>query len=156
WWASYPADHLNGYLVSDRVAALSMLPDRERLAGSPGYTFPPAYLGEILPHLTTPDRISRDEIRRFADISPAEYAAGLDWIRHPPAPPGPKEKLPPQDPVGLLIKILTAARNYQSAALDLLGRGRFDLLAVYFEGIDLVGHRFQHFRPPRMAMVEEA
>ncbi|HEV8335783.1 MAG TPA: alkaline phosphatase family protein [Candidatus Polarisedimenticolia bacterium] len=153
WWASYPADHLDGILVSDRVAALSMLPNREGLAGRPGHTYPPGYLKEILPKLALPRQVSLEEVRRFADVTPAEYQAGLDWIAHPPAAPKTKkENIPPQDPVGLLIKILTAARNYQAIALDLAGR-RFDLTAVYFEGIDLVGHRFQHYLPPKMAMV---
>jgi tetratricopeptide (TPR) repeat protein len=58
--------------------------------------------------------------------------------------------------VGLLLKILTAAKNYQAATLDVLKQGPFDLAAVYFEGIDLVGHRFQHYRPPKMAMVKAA
>ncbi|HMC81675.1 MAG TPA: tetratricopeptide repeat protein, partial [Candidatus Polarisedimenticolia bacterium] len=93
----------------------------------------------------------------FADITPAEYQAGLEWIAHPPdRSPGSKEKPPVQNPAGLLIKILAATRSYQAAALDLLGRGPWEFVAVYFEGIDLVGHRFQHYRPPRMRTVSEA
>src|SRR5437867_2002657 len=157
WWASYPADRVKGFLISDRVAALSMLPGREKLADRPGYTFPASYLKEILPKLSRPGEASLEEVRRFADVSPAEYEAGLEWVAHPPAPPKEKKEKPPvQDPVGLLIKILTAARNYQTIALDLLGRGPFDLAAVYFEGIDLVGHRFQHYRPPRMRTISES
>ncbi len=156
WWASYPADRLDGYLVSDRVAALSMLPGREGLADRPGYTYPASCLKEILPKLSFPSRVSFQEVRRYADVDRKEYEAGLAWLARPPAAPkGKKEKPPPQDPVGLLIKILTATRNYETAALDLLGRGPFDLAAVYFEGIDLVGHRFQHFLPPKMKMVSD-
>lgn len=156
WWASYPADRLDGYLVSDRVAALSMLPGRERLADRPGYTFPASYLGEILPKLSLPSQVSLEEVRRYADVSLSEYEAGLDWIAHPPPPPkDKKEKMPVQDPVGLLIRILTATRNYEAASLDLLGRGPFAFAGFYFEGIDLVGHRFQHFLPPKMEMVSE-
>jgi tetratricopeptide (TPR) repeat protein len=157
WWASFPADRLDGYLVSDRVAALSMLPDRESLGDRPGYTFPASYLREVLPRLSTPAGVTLEEVRRFANVTPEQYEAGLSWVAHPPAPPGDKkQKLPPQDPVGLLIKILTATRNYEDAALDLLSRGPFDLAAVYFEGVDLVEHRFQHYLPPKMEMVSDA
>ena len=154
WWASYPADRIHGVMVSDRVAALSMLPNRESLASSPGYTYPSEMLEALLPKFSRPSEISLEQLRAFAPITQEEYRAGLAWIAHPPAAPaGAKEKPPVQDPVGLLLKILTAARNYQAAGLDILGRGPFDLTAIYFEGIDLVGHRFQHYRPPKMQMV---
>ncbi|MCI0568821.1 MAG: alkaline phosphatase family protein, partial [Acidobacteria bacterium] len=154
WWASYPADHIKGVMVTDRVAALSMLPNRERLASGPGYTYPSETLSSLLPDFSRPAEISLEELRTFAPVTPEEYRRGLDWIAHPPAAPeGAKGKPPVQDPVGLLLKILTAARNYQAAGLDILGRGPFDLTAIYFEGIDLVGHRFQHYRPPKMQMV---
>ena len=155
WWASYPADHVQGYLVSDRVAALSLLPGRENLARQSGYSYPADYLQEVLPRLGRPRDITLEDVRAFADVTPTEVAAGLDWIAHPPEPPREKkeEKPPVQDPVGLLLKILAVARNYQTIAEDLLSRGPFDLAAFYFEGIDLVGHRFQHYRPPKMAMV---
>jgi tetratricopeptide (TPR) repeat protein len=154
WWASYPADHIKGVMVTDRVAALSMLPNRESLASDPGYTYPSETLGSLLPRFSRPAEISLEELRTFADIGPEEYRKGLDWIAHPPPPSeNGKGKPPVQDPVGLLLKILTAARNYQAAGLDILGRGPFDLTAIYFEGIDLVGHRFQHYRPPKMQMV---
>lgn len=154
WWASYPADRIHGVMVTDRVAALSMLPNRETLASGPGYTYPPETLASLLPVFSRPAEISLEELRAFAPLTQEEYRAGLDWIAHPPAAPeGEKGKPPVQDPVGLLLKILTAARNYQAAGLNLLGRGPFDLTAIYFEGIDLVGHRFQHYRPPKMQMV---
>ncbi|MCI0657171.1 MAG: alkaline phosphatase family protein, partial [Acidobacteria bacterium] len=154
WWASYPADRIHGVMVTDRVAALSMLPNRESLASDPGYTYPSETLGSLLPDFSRPAEISLEELRTFADISPEEYRRGLDWIAHPPPlSENGKGKPPVQDPVGLLLKILTAARNYQAAGLEILGRGPFDLTAIYFEGIDLVGHRFQHYRPPKMQMV---
>jgi tetratricopeptide (TPR) repeat protein len=154
WWASYPADHINGVMVTDRVAALSMLPNRESLASSPGYTYPSETLQSLLPEFSRPADISLEELRTFAPVTPEEYRRGIDWIAHPPAAPeGAKGKPPVQDPVGLLLKILAAARNYQAAGLYILGRGPFDLTAIYFEGIDLVGHRFQHYRPPKMQMV---
>ncbi len=155
WWATYPADRVDGYLVSDRVAYLSLLPQRASLALQPGYTFPSSYLSELLPRLATPRRIAFPDVRRFAVVTPEEYEKGIAWVERPPAPPRDRNEKPtPQDPVGLLIKILAAAWNYHATALDLLGRQRFDLMAVYYEGIDLVGHRFQHYRPPRMRMVD--
>ncbi|PYQ12060.1 MAG: hypothetical protein DMH00_06755 [Acidobacteria bacterium] len=149
WWDGGPAILPTG--------SRDICPARETLADQPGYTYPADYLGRILPSLVTPQQIPLEEVRRFADIDAQDYAAGLQWIAHPPEPPKDKKEKPQvQDPVGMLLKILTAARNYQAVTLDLLGKGPFDLTAVYFEGIDLVGHRFQHCRPPKMGMVSEA
>ncbi|HEU5180171.1 MAG TPA: alkaline phosphatase family protein [Candidatus Polarisedimenticolia bacterium] len=153
WWASFPADPIHGVMVTDRVAALSLLPNREALADRPGYTQPPDFLKEILSGCVLPEGITLEEVRRFAEVTPEQYRAGLQWIAHPPEPPA-KGKPPVQDPVGLLIKILAATRNYHTAALQALQRGPFDLTAVYFEGIDLVGHRFQHYRAPRMQIAD--
>jgi tetratricopeptide (TPR) repeat protein len=151
WWASYPADRIEGILVSDRVAALSLLARRGELAGQPGFTFPPGYATEIVPRLTRPEEIAYGEIRRLAEVDRADFEAGQAWIARPPEPSSdPKRKPPVQHPVGLLIKILAATRNYHAIARDILGRGPFDLVGVYYEGIDLVGHRFQHLRPPEM------
>ena len=53
-----------------------------------------------------------------------------------------------QDPVPLTLSILAGTRNYATIAADLATAGR-PLTAVYFEGIDMMGHRFQHCMPPR-------
>jgi len=72
-----------------------------------------------------------------------------------PETPVPGAKPVGQDPVWHVRKVLASTRNYETVALDLLGRG-LDVVGVYFEGIDLVAHRFQHCMPPRMAICNEA
>jgi tetratricopeptide (TPR) repeat protein len=59
-----------------------------------------------------------------------------------------------QRPVPLAISVLTGSRNYATIAADLAAR-RPDLTAVYFEGIDMMGHRFQHCMPPRLSICPE-
>src|SRR5262249_25953681 len=52
-------------------------------------------------------------------------------------------------------KTLAATRNSVTIGEDLLGR-RLDVVSIYFEGIDMMGHRFQHCMPPATAACDEA
>jgi len=129
WWAGGPASRPTGGRVHgfDRVAALSMLPEREKLRGPPRL-----HLSGLVPErdpsqALRPRQVSLEEVRRFADVSPPNTRPGWSGSRTPPLRRRARKKSRcAQDPVGLLIKILTAARNYQTVALDLLGRGPFD------------------------------
>src|SRR5262249_53730530 len=52
-------------------------------------------------------------------------------------------------------RTLAVTHNYEAIALDLLRRD-LDVVGVYFEGIDMMGHRFQHCLPPRMSLCPDA
>ncbi|HZN03408.1 MAG TPA: alkaline phosphatase family protein, partial [Candidatus Polarisedimenticolia bacterium] len=128
WWATWPAEQVEGTIVSDRVAysTFSFTPD---LKDAVGATWPPDYFEKIRPALVAEDKVTDAELRRFADATPDEFRR--------------------------LAKIVAGARSYHAAGLDLLRAGQPDLFSVYYQGIDEVGHRFQHFMPPRMAMVSD-
>ena len=49
-----------------------------------------------------------------------------------------------------LSRVLAATRVTQRIGRDLYDRNRPDLMAIYFEGTDEVGHVFAQFTPPRM------
>jgi predicted AlkP superfamily phosphohydrolase/phosphomutase/tetratricopeptide (TPR) repeat protein len=126
WWATWPAEEIDGTMVSDRVAysTFSFTPG---LKDAVGATWPPDYFEKLRPLLVQADDIPDRDLRRFADATPDEFRR--------------------------LAKIVAGARSYQAAGLDLLARGQPDLFSVYYQGIDEVGHRFQHFMPPKMGMV---
>jgi tetratricopeptide (TPR) repeat protein len=150
WWATWPAERVSGTLVTDRVsyslfAGMAMEPGE----GTAGLTFPPGYIGEVGDRLVSPEEISYEEVRRFLRIEESEFRQGRELLGAPPASP-------PEHPVVALARVLASTRSYHSLALDLIERGQPELLAVYYEGIDQVGHRFQHYMPPRMESVSEA
>ena len=128
WWATWPAEQVEGTIVSDRVAysTFAFTPNLEDAAGA---TWPPDYFDHIRPSLVAEEKVTDSELRRFADATPEEFRR--------------------------LAKIVAGARSYHAAGLDLLKRGQPDLFSVYYQGIDEVGHRFQHFMPPKMAMVTD-
>ena len=53
------------------------------------------------------------------------------------------------------MRVLAQARTYHNIALAQLRAG-VPFVAVYFEGIDMMGHGFQHFLPPKMSFVSDA
>ncbi|HYV84523.1 MAG TPA: alkaline phosphatase family protein [Patescibacteria group bacterium] len=129
WWATWPAEEIQGHLVSDRVAYSTFsftgdLPDQT------GATWPADDFQKLRPLLVDAAKIRDAELRRFADATPEEFRR--------------------------LATIVASERSYQAAALDLLKRGQPDLFALYYQGIDEVSHRFAHFMPPKMAMVTQA
>ena len=63
-----------------------------------------------------------------------------------------------ENPIVALARVLGATRVTQRIGRDLYDRQRPDLMAIYFEGTDEVGHVFAPFTPPRTdcASVPEA
>src|SRR5439155_17522964 len=86
--------------------------------------------------------VSRPEFEEAKDTPPTERAE-------------PRAAPLVQDPVWHVRKILAATRNYETVAIDLLEKN-LDVVAVYFEGIDMMGHRFQHCIPPPLAICPPA
>lgn len=140
WWATWPAEPVNGHMVSDRLS-YSLFDIDQPTAGA-GTTNPTAYYDEIRPRLVHDDQITYGEIARYADVSRGEYEAARRLISS-------DRRAAYRHPLNHLAKILAATRNYHLVALDLLERGQADFLAVYYQQIDEVCHRFIHFAPPR-------
>lgn len=115
WWASWPAESINGHLISDRVSY--SLFDVEVPAGGHGLTHPPEYFDRIRPGLVTDEAIGYQEVSRFVDITEEEFTQLRKRIQvdHDAAY---------KDPVNHLTKILAATRNYHQIALDLVGGDR--------------------------------
>ena len=148
WWATWPSEPVQGLMVSDRAAYslfgfVSSEPERTAV------TYPESYFQEIRPKLTNDTSIGLDEIRRFADVTPAEFASLRRQVEEDP-------KNAYRAPVNHLTKILASQKSYQAIALDILGRGQPDLFSIYYQGIDEVCHRFAHYMPPKMDMVTAA
>ncbi|MCZ6697035.1 MAG: alkaline phosphatase family protein [Acidobacteria bacterium] len=147
WWATWPAEPVLGHMVSDRVA-YSLFGYEADDADRAGATYPPEYFRDIQPLVIDDTTVTYEEILEFAAITREEFRAGRLRIEENP-------QYAYREPVNHLTKILASARTYQAITSDLIDRGQPDLLAVYYQGIDEVCHRFAHYMPPKMAMVTE-
>jgi tetratricopeptide (TPR) repeat protein len=156
WWASYPAEAVRGFQVTNLTAFETMRPRAAGRSAPSGLTWPADYLETIAPRLATAAALRYEDLRPIAHVTRQEFdAAQKDILEPPGATQGGESRRAVQHPVTLALSILTGTRNYAAIAADLVAR-RPDLTSVYFEGIDMIGHRFQHCMPPRLAICSDA
>ena len=138
WWATWPAEEVNGFVVSDRVAyqLLGVRPVEERNRG-----------GKVFP-------ASGDEQVVAATVSPeAIGAADLNAFLRLPADP---TELPEKESrlIDDLRTVIASGRTYTAATLALAGKRPPDLTAVYLEGTDTVAHLFMPYAPPPLEGID--
>jgi predicted AlkP superfamily phosphohydrolase/phosphomutase/Flp pilus assembly protein TadD len=139
WWATHPAEEVNGFFVSDR--ANPILSDRATSAGA-GY--PPSVAAGMAQVVERDGRVTDEDIGRFVSVPVREIAQAR-------ASGGGME-----NPIVGMERILSATRVYQRIARDLYDRGHPDLMALYLEGTDQIGHVFASYTPPRLRCVSDA
>jgi predicted AlkP superfamily phosphohydrolase/phosphomutase/Tfp pilus assembly protein PilF len=139
WWASWPADPLRGYLVSDRLA-YQLFGYRSDPDDSRGKTWPPDLYEEIRPLITAPDHVLWNEVvpylsgpRSRREEFGAEEQELLDGLR----------------------TLIASGETYLSIADTLSQQMQPDLEVVYFEGTDTVGHMFMPYRLPALPGVDQ-
>lgn len=152
WWASYPAEPTLGIVVTNLVASAVVRSGPEACAGRRDLAHPADYLAKRSSLLVAPSDLSWEEINRLFPLTRDEFARAQ--TRAPVDAPDPDSKEPP-DPVVFTVKLLCAMRTYHNLALDMIRQG-LPVVAVYYEGVDMMGHRFQHYMPPKMAMASDA
>jgi tetratricopeptide (TPR) repeat protein len=151
WWATFPAEPCRGVIVSEMLAHSVVRGGPEDAASRPHLVYPKDYLA-TRQHLLVPvSGIRLEEVRRLFPISEAEFKAAQ--TKAPSETPKPDSK-EPQDPATFTLKLLAATKTYVNIAEDMLRQG-LPAVAVYLEGTDGIGHRFQHYLPPKMAMASE-
>ncbi len=139
WFASHPAERINGVCVSDQFAAAPehSLPRQWPLAG-----------GSVQPE-------SRCRALEEFRWHPAENtAADLQPFLHDAA--GIDQNDPVQQRrITFLSRTLAQCTSVHAAATWLMEHEPWDLMMVYYEAIDQMGHEFMPFHPPQMAGISE-
>ena len=138
WWATWPAEKVTGFFVSDRAAPVLFPADV--LADSPALTWPESLADGV--------RLvgRREGTPGFEDVSRAPRHAGGVRRRRREGRAREPDHGHAEDP--------GATRVYARTALDLYDREP-DLLMVYFEGTDEIGHLLGRFAPPKLPGVSE-
>ncbi|HEV8201232.1 MAG TPA: alkaline phosphatase family protein [Candidatus Polarisedimenticolia bacterium] len=153
WWASWPAEPVRGHLISDRVA-YSTFDISDRGAASRA-VFPADYAPTVERLRVRDADVTWEQVSRFLHVSRFELEAARASAERRPGTAPPSEA---QTSIQVFTRVLAATETYRRVALDLLRHGGKDrrLLAVYFQGIDEVNHRFAHCAPPRAALCPAA
>src|SRR5512141_1214360 len=140
WWATWPAEAVKGFFVSDRASPV--LFDPATLSQSPGLTWPRELADGVRLLGRREGSPSYEDVAKFLHVSRAEFDAAVASGRDL------------DDPITGFRKILGSTRVYAKTALDLYDRHRPDLLMVYLEGTDEIGHVLGKYNPPLLPGVD--
>lgn len=136
WWASWPAEPVNGWIVSDRLAL-----DRHGvLAGerkTTGRTYPAALTAELAPLVVDPMSPPMDEVLSLVNLT-AEEQAEMRLARRPVFGHG----------LSVVKFAYCSQRSMEKMALHLLAQGQPDLTGVFLVANDPVAHTFWHYYEP--------
>lgn len=138
WWATWPAEAVDGFLVSDRVAYQLFRTDDSALP-SAGKVHPPALWDRVAPWVVRPEDVAPGEVLGFQDASV-------------PAPTGAQDA----ELLEQFASVLASTRTYARIALELHEDVDPRVAAYYFEGPDTASHLFMRFAPPLLPEVDPA
>jgi len=145
WWATYPAEPVNGIMVSERMfyQLFGIRPPLD----DPANVFPHEVLADILPLLVDVDDVGWGEVSRYAAIDRSVYEQGVEEAA--------EAENPYDNRINHLRKILAVTRGVFNIGRWMLENHPADHLALYIEGTDTIGHRFAHFLPPKLSWVSQ-
>jgi tetratricopeptide (TPR) repeat protein len=138
-WATYPAEPVNGLMVSDRLFGFLF----QEESPPPGVVYPPAQ-----------EAWARDALKRAeGETGLKELQAYLPWLDEAEYGRRRGAADPYAHPVSALRRILVETRVYHQLATEWIAREKPELAVVYLQGTDSIGHVFAPFAPPRQASV---
>jgi tetratricopeptide (TPR) repeat protein/predicted AlkP superfamily pyrophosphatase or phosphodiesterase len=145
WWATHPAEEIAGVMVSERpFYQLFGL----QSSGLPEGSVTPADAIEPVRSWVVPvDAIGWDRIAPYVELDQATYDARVASAA--------ASANPFDDRLMHLRKILAATDGVFAIGRWLLAERPADLVALYIEGTDTVGHRFAHYMDPPLAWVDQ-
>jgi predicted AlkP superfamily phosphohydrolase/phosphomutase len=137
WWATHPAEEVSGFFVSDHVSPIlfDALPRT-------GVAYPSSLSPGVEQVLARDGSVADAELARFVAIPEPEIRRA-------------RESGDLKSPVVALARILASTRVQQRIGRDLYDKNPPDLMMLYFEGTDAIGHVFGPYVPPRMSCISE-
>jgi len=140
WWATYPAERVNGFIVSDRVAyqlfGAHVAADQSR----EGKVYPPD-LDTLVASLTiAPESLALSDVSRYIRLA-----------SDPASLPDEQNKL-----IEDFKTLLAAGDSYARIGLALDQRLHPDFLGFYLEGTDTVAHLFMPYVAPALPGIDAA
>jgi predicted AlkP superfamily phosphohydrolase/phosphomutase/tetratricopeptide (TPR) repeat protein len=134
WYASHPAEPINGVCVSERFP--HMREDADELPAVPTQSVHPPEMAEALAELRV----------RPKQIGPYHLAPFVPTLG----------QIPPDEtpPITGMQKMLAKCATIHAVATELVEHHPWDFAAVYFETIDHFCHAFMKYHPPRMDHID--
>jgi len=136
WWVTWPAEPVNGFVVSDRVAH-SRWNYWSESSPETQLTYPAELFHDIKGQIVDPLNPPMEEINRLVQLTPEEKDEFL------------KTKKPIFSHGLSIFKYgYCAQRTYENIALEMFKKSQPDLGMVFLIGVDPICHTFWHFFEP--------
>jgi predicted AlkP superfamily phosphohydrolase/phosphomutase/Flp pilus assembly protein TadD len=138
WWATHPAEEVSGFFVSDHASPILF----EGMSRN-GVAYPSSLAPGVEQVVARDGAVSDEELLRFVDVPAGEIrraresGAGLE------------------NPLIALSRIIGSTRIQQRIGRDLYDKNLPDLMFLYFEGTDAIGHVFAPYVAPKMSCVSD-
>ena len=138
WWATSPAEEVQGFFVSDATSPILFdgLPKQ-------GVAFPASLAPGVEQIAARESRVTGEDLAAFVAMPASEIASQL-------------ASGDPADKLVLLSRAIAATRVESRIARELYDRQLPDLMMLYLEGTDVIGHLFASWVPPKMDCVSDA
>lgn len=136
WWVTYPAEPVEGYVVSDRVAYTRMEATIDGEEPRDDEIHPPSIVDRVRARVRSPGELSGDDLRRLLPLEADQLSPLFRQDYHHGA-------LGPE-----LRYVFQSDRSTVDIATDLMTTLPVDVAAVGLYGVDLVSHLAWHLRDP--------
>ena len=136
WWPSFPAEPINGTIVSDKFQIINRDKTKASLLEK-GAIHPPSMVDKLIDLRMFPWELTKEHILPFIP-----NAAKIDQEN---------------EGSGLLnfSGSMARATSVHNAATYLLRETEWDFMAVYYDYIDHICHGFMKFHPPKLGRIPE-
>ncbi|MCA9254918.1 MAG: alkaline phosphatase family protein, partial [Phycisphaerales bacterium] len=135
WWASHPAEPINGGIVTNHFNGIRFVPQK-------GWQVAP---GTIHPKDKTQFygrfRVSPNELTEAHILPFIPNAAKIDQQ---------KDKR-----LGTFAKVLSDCASIHAVATAMMEMEPWDFMAVYYDAIDHFSHAFMYYHPPKMSNISD-
>ncbi len=135
WWASHPAEPINGTVVTNAFGGTRFDPERG-FRVPPGTIHPPEKAQELARCRVFPNELTEAHILPFIP-----NAAKVDQE---------KDKR-----LNSFAKVLSDAASIHAVATALMETEPWDFTAVYYDAVDHFSHAFMAYHPPRLEWISE-
>ncbi|MFN7963044.1 MAG: alkaline phosphatase family protein [Thermoanaerobaculia bacterium] len=136
WWATWPAEDVNGVVVSDHACYHFLEKQGVGSEVSAALVSPAARMAELLARVRRPADLGAADLAPYAQVTAAELARPFDFA----------------DELWHLRWALATAFSYRDLGLKLWREDHPELLMVYLEATDSTAHLFGHlFRQQPLA-----
>jgi predicted AlkP superfamily phosphohydrolase/phosphomutase/Flp pilus assembly protein TadD len=133
WWATHPAEKVNGFFVSDRASPVMF-------TGLPrsGVAYPPSLAAGVDQVAARDGQVAGRDLQAYLDVAPEEISGVMTSGKGM------------ENPIVALGRILGSTRVVHRIGRDLYDRHHPDLFLLYLQGTDEIAHVFASYAPPKL------